>query len=368
MVTWGRRVGSIAVALASAGPLVACGSSDSPPRRDASAPTAPPTATETSPRPASRPTDPLTTTTGADGDTARTAASQPATTRRAAVKSLPRGIAFVRYTVDLAHPRVYVVNSRGGEARPLRLGVQAAEGPAWSPDGRRLAFIGGKNLPNQRNVVGGDLYVARGEGSVRRVTRDDAQETGATWSSDGRRIAYVRSPPRSSNRSSIMVVNAGGGRPRRLTHGAIDLQPSWGPAGTGIAFLRINPRTRQGAIWVMRPDGSGLRRILRGLAGAAQPVWSPDGRRLLVAQGDALVVIRPDGSGRRVIAKLTSDARGAREDPQPAWSPDGGSVVFCQFRARTAGRSDLWVARADGSSRRRLSTSPEFDTDPAWGA
>ncbi len=278
-------------------------------------------------------------------------------------------IAFVRYAEASGHPRIYTKALGSGRVRLLRLSVPAAEGPAWSPNGRRLAFIGGSNTSGESHVtVSADLYVWDENGPPpRRLTRSAGQEAGPVWSPDGRRLAFVRSGSASS-RSSIWIIGADGGRPRRLTYGNIDLQPSWAPDGRTIAFLRIAAKTRQPGIWVVRPNGSGLRRILAGSTNLTEPVWSPDGTRLLVHDGRTLYSVRPDGSGRRSLATLSTNARGALQDPQPAWSPDGRSVVFCQPRSRTVGRSDLWIVAADGTGLRRLTRSPGLDTDPSWGA
>ncbi len=275
-------------------------------------------------------------------------------------------IAFVRFTAKSGHPRIYTISPNGGAPKLLRLPVAAAQAPAWSPDGRLLAFVAGRNVPPQRDItVGDELYVSKAGGSgVRRLTRDPAHEGGAAWSRDGKRIVFVRTPT-TGNRSALWLVGVDGRGTRRLTHGSIDLEPSWSRTGW-IAFLRINPRTYQSGIWLVRPDDSGRHRILSGFKNLTNPVWSPDGTRLLVQDGRTLATIRPDGKSRRTITTLTVDAMGNLEDPQPAWSPDGNWVIFCQLRTGSLGRSDIWVVGADGRSLHRLTRSQELDTDPSW--
>lgn len=275
-------------------------------------------------------------------------------------------IAFVRFTAKSGHPRIYTVSPNGGAPKLLRLPVAAAQAPAWSPGGRLLAFVAGRNVPPQRDItVGDELYVSNASGSgVRRLTRDPAHEGGPAWSRDGKRIVFVRMPM-AGNRSALWIVGVDGRGTRRLTRGGIDLEPSWSRGGW-IAFLRINPRTYQSGIWLVRPDGSDLHRILSSFRNLTNPVWSPDATRLLVQKGRTLATIRPDGRGRRTITTLTVDAMGNLEDPQPAWSPDGNWLVFSQLRSGSLGRSDIWVVGADGKSLHRLTRSPELDTDPSW--
>jgi Tol biopolymer transport system component len=275
-------------------------------------------------------------------------------------------IAFVRFSTRVGHPRIYTVGTDGRALRRLRLPVAAAEAPAWSPDGRSLAFIGGRNRPNEAHVrVEDELYVARADGSgARRLTARPTHESAPAWSGDGKRLVFVRSAG-SRSRSSLWVIGANGRGARRLTFGAIDIQPSWSRSGQ-IVFVRINPRTYQSGIWLVRPNGRGLRRLRTTLPNVTRPVWSPVGSRLLLTEGRTLMVVNADGTKRRSITNLAADARGNRVDPEPAWSPDGSQVVFKELRARTTGRADLWIVKADGTGRRRLMSSPGVDSDPHW--
>jgi Tol biopolymer transport system component len=275
-------------------------------------------------------------------------------------------IAFVRFSTRVGHPRIYTIGTDGRGLRRLRLPVAAAEGPAWSPDGRSLAFIGGRNRPNEVHVqVEDELYVARADGLwAKRLTARPTHESAPAWSRDGKRLVFVRSAG-SRSRSSLWIIGSNGRGARRLTFGAIDIQPSWSRRGQ-IVFLRIVPGTFQSGIWLVRPNGRGLRRLRTRLPNVTRPVWSPVGSRLLLTNGKALMVVNADGSRLRTIANLATDARGNRVDPEPAWSPDGSQVVFKESRAGTTGRADLWIVNADGTGRRRLTTSPGVDSDPHW--
>jgi TolB protein len=276
-------------------------------------------------------------------------------------------VAFVRYSAKIGHPRIFVVDAGGGRARALRLPTAAAQSPAWSRDGKRLAFVGGANEVGRRDISNGELYVltTRG-GAVRRLTRNRALETSASWSPDGTRLVFVRTP-RSGTRSSLFVTRVDGRGTRRLTAGTrVDTEPSWSRKGW-IAFLRIDPNVFQSAIWLVHPNGTGLRRILTDEGVLTNPVWSPDGSRLLVQAGRQLVTLRPDGSERRLVTTLATDARGTMADPQPAWSPDGKHIVYTQLRPRSYGISDVWVVAAQGGEQHRLTRSPELDSDPSWG-
>ncbi len=288
---------------------------------------------------------------------------------RGAVPPLRGRIAFVRYSVRIGHPRIYVVSLGRRVPKQLHLPGIATEAPAWAPTGRRLAFVAGRNAPSSHDITGSaNLYVADADGShARRLTRGSSRVGGAAWSPDGRRLVFVQTAANGSG-SSLWIVGINGGQARRLTQRHVDLEPSWAPDGHTIAFLRIDPATYQSGIWLMRPDGSGLHKILAGHKGTTEPVWAPVGRRLLVHDSGTMYSIRPDGRDRRTITTLTADASGAREDPQPAWSPDGSWIAFCQMRRGAVGGSDIWIVGADGKGLHRVARSPEADTDPSWGS
>jgi Tol biopolymer transport system component len=245
-----------------------------------------------------------------------------------------------------------------------------ASEPVYSPDGRTIYYGGAWGREADDWIEHSDLFriPARG-GKPVRLTHLSAKGyqvdvNKPNISPDGKRLVFVRSAG-TRNRSGLWIIGANGRGARRLTSGAIDIQPSWSRSGR-IVFVRIDPRTFQSGIWLVRPNGRGLRRLRTRLRNATRPVWSPAGTQLLLTDGKVLMIVNADGSKRRTITKLAADARGNLVDPEPAWSADGRQVVFTEARARTTGRADLWIVNADGTGRRRLTASPGVDSDPHW--
>jgi len=116
-------------------------------------------------------------------------------------------------------------------------------------------------------------------------------------------------------------------------------------------------------LWLIRPDGTGLRRLPGTRPGDQNPRWSPDGRRLVFWTDAAAVgeiyVARADGSGRR---KLTRGPERERVDQFPAWSPDGRLIAF----ERVFSDTHIWLMRPDGSERRRLTPYEWGGSSPDW--
>ena len=285
---------------------------------------------------------------------------------RSADHSLPSRngrIAFER--VSPGSPvAIYTIKPDGSGLRRLSRPGLVADDPAWSPDGRQLAFRLYGKVQGQNN----DLYLMRADGSgVRRLTNDPDTDQDASWSPDGRRIAYDRS----GVGGEIWVIRVDGSHPRRLTTGFFDEQPTWSPDGKTIAFVRQSLDFSTGVnIWVMRPDGSGQREMFPGRSRGSDPVWSPDGTKLVFTDGISLYTVTRAGS-LKVVTELGGPS-GERVAPVPAWSPDGRKIVFAQLRPGLPSPtpvqtfSDLWVINADGSGRKQLTTSPLNDYRPSW--
>jgi TolB protein len=133
----------------------------------------------------------------------------------------------------------------------------------WSPDGRQIAFVRG--LPVRRKFGGPvgrnhEIYVMNADGSgSRRLTHNRAYDGEPAWSPDGRKIAFHSTKTIGGNRE-IYVMNADGSGKRNLTRNpARDSRPSWSPDGRSIAF--VSDRDGRLEAHVMNADGSGQRSL-----------------------------------------------------------------------------------------------------------
>jgi Tol biopolymer transport system component len=215
-----------------------------------------------------------------------------------------------------------------GDLRHTRGGSYAQ--PAYSPDGRRLAFSD-SSFPQ---TLGSSLYLVRasGHGRLRQLTRwrNGKYDVTPGWAPDGRRLVYSRFR-RHLCREQIRVYRAGGSR-------AI-LSPSHCGDGPGVPVWSVRGQIAfswRDAIYTMRPDGSHRRRVVAGDG----PDWSPHGHWIVFDRpGGGIAMIRPNGHGLRLLTK--------EEGPSgPVFSPDGRYIVYA-FRPPSGGPA--MVRPAQGS-------------------
>ena len=259
---------------------------------------------------------------------------------------------------------IYVMDADGDKPRKLTDSPLVDWDPSWSPDGRHIAFTA-NGRPGDWGARGGDLeiYMMEANGSnLRKLTNNLRQDTDPAWSPDGKHIAYASTIDRNNE---IYVMDVDGGKPRKLTSGDVHIhnwKPSWSPDGNRIAFT--SNRDGNLEIYVMDADGGNQQRLTS--SGDVhihnwKPSWSPDGNRIAFSSNRdgnwEIYVMNADGGQQR---NCTKDIHG----DDPSWSPDGKRIAFVSERD---GNKEIYVINADGRrDPRRLTNNPHDDTDPAW--
>ncbi len=255
--------------------------------------------------------------------------------------------------------RIVLIDEAGRRVSTLGRNVDAAtfDGePAWSPDGRRLAFT--RTTDGGRSI---HVYVMRGDGSeVRRISRGRF-DGDPSWSPDGRWIVY-------SSESGLRLVHPDGSGTRTVRgtgkqtpscRESYATAPSWAPGGKlSFSFHSETPGdwptacrqagARCGWVLTSRLDGSGRKPVVHG----RDAHWSPD--------GGTIVYTLPDGGIATVHAaggRPRYRGRGYLAD----WSADGSQIVFARLGQTAAGDS-IWLMNADGTNRHRIMQGA---TDPA---
>jgi TolB protein len=302
------------------------------------------------------------------------------------------GIVFQRYDAAVGMTRLYIVKPNGRGLRALARAQAPDSEPSWSPDGRRIAFrrlvdAGGLAERAQIFVIGADGRGLRNLTGASCTASCVANEEPA-WSPDGKRIAFVRSlgkpSPARPRAVGIFVMDANGTHVRQLTQRSgtfrtEDRAPSWSPDGKRIAFVSANTTflpAGASTIYVVNADGTqprAVRALVHGWPGAGAPSWSPDGKRLLYSTyclfgncgqppvGAQLYTVGLDGKSPRQLTRLSGNSL------EPRWSPDGKKIVFVR-NARAGPSGDVYVVGADGKDLRRVTKAPGLGArGPDWG-
>jgi Tol biopolymer transport system component len=248
---------------------------------------------------------------------------------------------------------LYTMRGDGTDVRRLTDTPAYESAPAWSPDARRVVFVGPGTGAHPRTA----LWMANADGRSRKRLTDaplGSEDRDPAWSADGSRVVFVRErSPSGVGEGELWTVRPDGTGTRRLAAPAGELYaPAWSPDGSRIAFARV--AALNAAVWLVNADGSGLRLLTSALF-AARPSWSPDGTRLAFVDGDRVWTSNADGSGLTAIAEGAEWPAGAA-----AWSPDGTRIAY-------GGKDgDIHSVAATGGDDVNLTHSRGRDLDPSW--
>lgn len=285
-------------------------------------------------------------------------------------------IAYMRKD-GAGHWQVWVASARLSGAKPLTIGGSDSGWPAWSPDGKRIAFDSARTdrTPKDSRHVN-DVFLMKADGSgVKKLTDSKGTSGDAAWAASGSLIAFDADRGNPKALRNIYVMDASGGNLRRITtptNPMSDYSPRFSPDGTRLVFLRARGTadTAPAALFTIRLDGSGLHRLTSFSMHVGDSDWSPDGKRIVfeaypnpAAYGDIYVI---DGNGGRLV-NVTRNPAGQAGSADPVWSPDGRKILFLDNRrVNGVGRTGLATMNPDGSERRFISVNNLELHQPDW--
>lgn len=219
--------------------------------------------------------------------------------------------------------------------------AEDARGPAWSPNGKKIAYIYEESL-----------YLMNSDGSDKHKLESDLYEYPAIWSPTGDYMLYTRHTP--STRWELIRIDANGDNKTILCGNTTNPHhASWSPDGQKIAFTTWNS-----TLSIMNSDGTNMHTLTEDVNTYQTPRWTPDMTTLMFTWGfdydRDMYLINSDGSNLVRIANDSVVESGIQ------FSIDGTKVFFTGYNYLL--ERDIFSINCDGSGFVNLTSDMEFRT------
>jgi Tol biopolymer transport system component len=272
-----------------------------------------------------------------------------------------RWIAFIRH--DEARTNILIIPAIGGSEQEVYTlptnHVWEYGGLAWTADGKSLIF------PQQTDPQAPSSLVelALDRRTVHQLTTPlrgwDGDWTPAV-SPDGSKLAFVRGPEGSVH--DIYVMKLPDGAPARLTNdGRLIVGLTWSADGSEIVFS--SNRSGSISLWRVSALGGPPEHEPAGGDNAYWPSIARQGNRLVYSHGSAtwgILAAGLNGKGREAEAEILTSSE---QDASPHVSPAGDKIAFQSWRS---GSQEIWTAKIDGSDPIQLTSAGSMAGSPSW--
>ena len=255
--------------------------------------------------------------------------------------------------VTKAGPRytLWVTDADGEGGQSALASPEPIISPAWSPDGRELAYV---SFETRKAVV----YVQEvATGKRRSVAAFKGSNSAPAWSPDGRQLALTLS--REGGSQLFLMDRDGSGLKRFTQSSAIDTEAAWSPDGKQVYF--VSDRGGGPQVYRQPVAGGNAERLTFNGSYNISPSPSPDGR--------LLAYITRDGGAFRLQVMDLADGKSrplteTRDDESPSFSPNSRLIIYA---TRDGGRDVLMTTTADGRIKARLMSTLADVREPCWG-
>jgi len=260
---------------------------------------------------------------------------------------------------------IFIMDWDGANARQISTHRSIAQSPAWSADGKSVAYTAFAYHVNRKSR-NADLFMYElASGRRWLVSYQRGINSGAAFLPDSKHLLLTIS---GGGNPDIYRIDVEGKSMQRITNGprgSMNVEPAVSPDGRRVAFS--SDRSGQPMIYIMDIDGSNVKRVTFAGRYNSTPKWSPDGKRITFAGFDKthFDLFSMDADGTNMIRLTSAKKPGGKmaDNEDPSYSPDGRHILFVSNRT---GSNQLYIIGTDGENERRITVDRHSYFKPNW--